>query len=218
MNGPTALRYARTRHADSDFGRIRRQQRVLQAAREEAMTLGIVPKLPSMVGIINSAIVTDIPFADMWALANLGRQIPGGGITSRHVDDSMVIDANNDGSVLVPDRERIRKVVQELFYDPAIKKEAARIEVLNGTTREGAATGLRTALQGQSFTVVAVDTANRTDHRETIIVDRRNKRATTARLASLLGVPARNVRTESATGAAQADVTVTIGSDFKPIS
>jgi LCP family protein required for cell wall assembly len=216
MNGHTALRYARSRHADSDFGRIRRQQKVLQAAREEALQVGIVTKLPSMVGILNSSVVTDIPFGDLWALASLGRQIPSGGITSRYVDDSMIIDANGDGSVLVPDRDKIRRVVQELFYDPVVKKEAARVEVLNGTGRDGLATGLRTALQGQSFNVVSADSADRPDYRETLVVDHRGKKGTAAKLAQLLGVPARNVRTDSAGGVA--DVTVVIGADYRGVS
>lgn len=216
MNGITALRYARSRHADSDFGRIRRQQRVLQSAREEALQLGIIPKLPTMIGIINASIVTDIPFTDLWALANVGRQIQSGQITSRHVDDSMVIDANMDGSVLLPDRDKIRRVVQELFYDPAVRKDAARIEVLNGTSRDGLASGLRATLLTQSFNVVRADGADRTDYRETVIVNR-GKSATAQRLAQLLNVPARNIRSENAPGPGQADVSVILGADHRPI-
>jgi hypothetical protein len=169
-----------------------------------------------MVGIINSSVVTDIPFGDLWALANLGRQIPSGGITSRYVDDSMIIDANGDGSILVPDRDKIRRVVQELFYDPVVKKEAARVEVLNGTRRDGLATSLRTALLGQSFNVVSADTADRPDYRETLVVDHRGKKGTAAKLAQLLGVPARNIRSDNAASAA--DVTVVIGADYRGVS
>jgi LCP family protein required for cell wall assembly len=217
MNGQLALRYARSRHSDSDFGRIRRQQKVLQSAREEALRLGIVTRLPSMVGIINSSVVTDIPFGDLWALANLGRQIPSGAIASRYVDDSMIIDANGDGTVLVPDREKVRRLVQELFYDPVVKKEAARVEVLNGTARDGLATGLRATLQGQAFNVVSADSADRADYKETLIVDHRGKKATAARLAQLLGVPVRNLRSDSG-AASGADVTIVIGADFRGVS
>ena len=46
MDGATALKYARTRHADSDFGRIRRQQQVILAVRQQALRLNLLPRLP----------------------------------------------------------------------------------------------------------------------------------------------------------------------------
>ena len=163
-------------------------------------------KLPSMVGIINSSIVTDIPFGDLWALANLGRQIPSGAITSRFIDDSMIVDANGDGTVLVPERDKIRRLVQELFYDPVVKKEAARIEVLNGTQRDGLASGTRTALTSQGFTVARADSADAADYATTVIVDHAGKSGTIARLAAALGVAPTSVRKEAG-GAGDADVT-----------
>jgi LCP family protein required for cell wall assembly len=217
MNGHLALRYARTRHADSDFGRTQRQRKVLQAAREEALAVGIVPKLPRMFGIVRDAVTTDIPFTTLLALANLARQVPSSAIVSRQVNAEEVIDPNGDGSVLVPNREKIRPIVQELFYDPVVKKEAARVELLNGTARDGLATGLRTTLQGQAFNVVSADSADRPDYKETLILDHRGKKGTATKLAQLLGVPARNLRTDSGAPSG-ADVTVVIGADYRGVS
>lgn len=213
MNGLTALRYARSRHADSDFGRIRRQQRVLQSAREEVLNLGLIPKLPSMFLILKNAVVTDIPWTSLLALADLGRKIPRESIETRQIDDSMIIDVNRDGSILIPDRDKIRFVVQEMFYDPQAKKEAARVELLNGTSRDGLATNTKAMLQGMGINVVKVDTADRTTYRETVIVDHRGKTATVKRLAALFGVAPANARADSA--GSDADVTVILGSDFR---
>jgi hypothetical protein len=167
-----------------------------------------------MVGIINSSVTTDVPFTDLWALANLARQVPSGQIKSRFVDDSMIIDVNGDGTVLLPDRDKIKKVVQELFYDPAVKKEAARVEVLNGTTRSGLAQSTQAALQERGYSIVRYDSAERTDYKETVIVDRGGKaKGTVQKLAQLMGVASKNVRSESAGGGA--DVTIILGADFK---
>jgi LCP family protein required for cell wall assembly len=215
LSGRVALKYARTRHADSDFGRIQRQRKVLQAAREEALAIGIVPKLPSMLGIVRDAVATDIPITTLLALANLARQVPSGAIASRQIDASEVLDPNQDGSVIVPNREKIRPIVQELFYDPVVKKEAARVEVLNGTRRDGLATAARAALQTQGFVVTRADSADSDDYSTTAIVDRSGKSGTVERLAAALGVAPSGVRKES--GGGGADVTVVLGTDFRGV-
>jgi LCP family protein required for cell wall assembly len=216
LSGRLALRYARTRHADSDFGRIQRQRKVLQAAREEALAIGIVPKLPTMLGIVRDAVTTDIPVTTLLALANLARQVPSGAIVSRQINAEEVIDANADGSVLVPNREKIRPIVQEVFYDPVVKKEAARVEVLNGTRRDGLATAAGAALRTQGFTVERVDGAEDDDYTTTLIVDRGGKAGTVARLSAALGVAPSGVRREAA-AAGEADVTVILGADFRAV-
>jgi polyisoprenyl-teichoic acid--peptidoglycan teichoic acid transferase len=215
MSGLTALRYARSRHADSDFGRSARQRKVLQAARDEVLTLNLIPKLPSMFLILKNAVTTDIPWTSMLALADLGRKVPSTAIESRAVDDTMIIDVNRDGSVLVPDREKIRQLVQAMFYDPQAKKEAAKIELLNGTGREGLASNTKTALQAYGIDVARVESADRTNYTQTVILDHRGKPATVKRLAALLGVPAANVRSDNAVG--DVDVTIILGSDFRGV-
>ena len=49
MDGGTALKYARTRHFDSDFGRMARQQQVLFAIRERSLRLSMLARLPTLV-------------------------------------------------------------------------------------------------------------------------------------------------------------------------
>lgn len=214
MSGLTALRYARSRHADSDFGRSMRQRKVLQAARDQVLNLGLIPKLPSMFMIVKNSVTTDIPWTTMLALADLGRRIPSSSIESKAIDDSMIIDVNRDGTVLIPDREKIHAVIQEMFYDPQARKEAARIEVLNGTAREGLATNTGAALKAQGFTVSRIDSADRSTYAQTTIVDHHGKPATVKRLAALLGVGAANVKSDAG-AAGDPDVTVILGSDFR---
>src|SRR5437763_15019205 len=49
MDGETALRYARTRHQDSDFGRIARQQQVIAAVRNAMLNPVNWPRIPAVV-------------------------------------------------------------------------------------------------------------------------------------------------------------------------
>ncbi len=48
MDGPTALKYARSRHAledGGDFNRAKRQQNVLEAVKEKVLSIGFIPKI-----------------------------------------------------------------------------------------------------------------------------------------------------------------------------
>ena len=60
MDGETALQYARTRHQDSDFGRIGRQQQVLGAVRSALMNPVNWPRLPAVALAVQRAVSTDM--------------------------------------------------------------------------------------------------------------------------------------------------------------
>ena len=212
MNGKTALQYARTRHADNDFGRMKRQQQVLTAAYSQALGLGLIPKLPSLVGTLREMIDTDVPIPTMLSLANVARSIDDDAIVSGVIDPSMVTDYYGDGTVLLPKREEIRKVVLQVFFDRRVKEEAARIEVQNGTARDKLATTAGATLQDSGFTVAKVSQAPRNDYKETIILDHRKKSVTAGKLAEFLGVPAKAVRSGPASSD-DVDITVILGAD-----
>src|ERR1051325_5280898 len=58
MDGDTALKYARTRHQDSDFGRIARQQQVLSAVRSAVFSPVNWPRIPAVLAAVNQSIQT----------------------------------------------------------------------------------------------------------------------------------------------------------------
>ncbi|MBC1355898.1 LCP family protein [Listeria welshimeri] len=62
MDGKTLLQYARFRKdAEGDFGRIRRQQQVLEALKEQALDVGDVTKIPDVIGKLQGYSSTNIP-------------------------------------------------------------------------------------------------------------------------------------------------------------
>ncbi|EUJ53473.1 LCP family protein [Listeria fleischmannii] len=62
MDGHTLLQYARFRKdAEGDFGRVRRQQQVLEAVKDQAITATSVFKLPSVLGTVQGYTTTDLP-------------------------------------------------------------------------------------------------------------------------------------------------------------
>ncbi|HEX5828496.1 MAG TPA: LCP family protein [Candidatus Limnocylindrales bacterium] len=65
LNGSEALAYARSRHQDSDYGRMSRQQLVLLALRKQTKVCSLVPDLPKLVKIAKSSMYTNIPLNDL---------------------------------------------------------------------------------------------------------------------------------------------------------
>ena len=58
LNGKELLGYARFRHdEEGDFGRVRRQQQVMQTLKKELVTPSSVIKLPKVAGILGAILI-----------------------------------------------------------------------------------------------------------------------------------------------------------------
>ncbi|MBI4504648.1 MAG: LCP family protein, partial [Chloroflexi bacterium] len=211
MDGRTALRYARTRHADNDFGRNQRQQQVLLALRQEALRLDVLPRLPALFAALRDAFSSDIPAEDTLALAALAWRVETKDIQRRAIDPSLVYPRDDGG--LVPRRSEIGKLVRELFFDGRLRAEAARVEVLNGSGRPGLANTVAQRLEALGVQVVRVDNADRADYGQTTIIDARGKPHTAGVIARALGLPKAPVVRQALDGAA--DVRVILGADSR---
>lgn len=120
MDGATALKYARTRHADTDFNRAERQQQVLLAARNKALNLGfteLLRRLPSLYAEVQQGIRTDLSLEQLARLAKTVGDIPADSIRSEVLDYDYVSSYQTPGgaSVLVMSPERVQPMIQSLF-------------------------------------------------------------------------------------------------------
>lgn len=61
LDGESALRFVRTRHMDSDDGRVMRQQLVLRSILDQLQQPETVAKLPELVETLREAVQTNIP-------------------------------------------------------------------------------------------------------------------------------------------------------------
>lgn len=138
MDGETALKYARSRHASgsegTDFARSRRQQNVIRSAQAEALSLGTLfnpQKLKNLYSNFVSAVETNLSFLEAERLFNIGL-----GFAPENVQ-SLVIDGGEGGGptllvnppdpapygnqwVLVPqagDFSEIQALVQQTLFE-----------------------------------------------------------------------------------------------------
>ncbi len=80
MDGTTALKFVRSRHGDngegSDFARSKRQQLVIQAFRQKALSLQTLfnpQKLSSLINTFGQSVQTDIPSTDFLPIYSLAK-------------------------------------------------------------------------------------------------------------------------------------------------
>lgn len=226
MDGERALQYARTRHSTSDFDRSKRQMQVLLAARDKALQINALAKAPQLLSELKDAVQTDLTPEQILALAPIVAQIRTDNIKTRSIDQTMTyeIRLNTGADVLWPDREKIGALIKELFGTPSVsnvttinplKAEAARIVVLNGTTRDGLAASAARYLKAQGLNVVQIGNAERRDYAQTVIIDLADKPATLEALAKALNVAPNNIKHNLAADDTS-DFRVILGADWSP--
>ncbi len=122
LNGKELLGYARFRADDEgDFGRVRRQQQVIAAMKEEMATVSSIPKLPKLAGALQGYVQTDMPLTDQIKLATQLATSSGGEVErlTLPVKDSYSYgNYPQAGSVLDIDIEQNKQALREFLSQP----------------------------------------------------------------------------------------------------
>jgi len=120
MDGTLALKYARTRHDDSDFERTHRQQDVMLAVRDKVVHLNMLPQLaqqaPMLWSKLQTSVFTDLTLDKMLSLAVYVRDIPPGSIHHATLEGQNVRPIQWQGdTVLTPDRTKLSTLMTDVF-------------------------------------------------------------------------------------------------------
>lgn len=226
MNGTTALKYARSRQTSSDFDRAARQQKVIEALRDKLSESGYLtnPKnLISLLNIVSDHLRTDFTPDEVVALAGLVKEMDFSKTVSKVLsngqDGELVSDSSSGTYVLLPkggEWSIIQRVAHEIFTDPDLKKESAKIEVVNGTSIAGQAGKLADTLTSYNYNVVSIVTGDAT--KKTTIIDYSSGKnpITLSFLEKRLGVKA--ISKGSDNSKVSADISIIIGEDYKGFS
>lgn len=113
FDGLTALRYARTRHQDSDYERIKRQQLVAMAIRDRLISGSSLTRLPALLGALRGSVRTDLTPEEIAMLLCAGPQIPSEGIHTFAIDGAYVTPwtSPGGGAVSLPRTEAIATLI-----------------------------------------------------------------------------------------------------------
>ncbi|HEY2593930.1 MAG TPA: LCP family protein [Chloroflexota bacterium] len=213
MDGDTALKYARTRHQDSDFARAARQQQVVVAVGTAMLNPLNWPRIPAVITAVNSSIKTDLSPLDAIALGAAMLRSPGG-------PDHLVIDTSladvitgQDDAYLLQAKPSLQPTVAQFLGHPAGTPVApVSVEVLNAAGVAGLAARTADRLTQAGYTIASVGDAAKQQPQTTIVAKPGSVTAAN-QIASTLGVPASRITTSPSL--TTADVRVTLGPDTK---
>ncbi len=232
LDGQTALKYARTRATfGGDVDRAGRQQAVVLAVRDRVLSLNMLPSLitkaPALWQTLQDNVRTDMTLEEAMQLALLVQEIPRSSIHTSVIDyDYVYAETTPDGrQVLVPNRDNIRQLRNELFTAPVIPTpeiqnlpalmaaENARVAVFNGTPVFGLAGDTEAFLKSQNINIAAIGNADAATYRTTQIIDYGDHPNTQRFLIQLMGIPPLNVSSGSSPDG-DYDLLIILGSDW----
>lgn len=233
LNGEQALKFARTRAtAGGDVDRAARQQKVVMAVRDKVLRLNMVPRLivqaPELWQSFQDNVDTNLTLEEALQLGLLAQDIPRESIRMEVIDYNYVYNETTPAGqqVLVPDRDAIRVLRDQLFAPPAIptpiienlpqmmREENARIVIHNGTSVFGLAGQTQDYLDDFGLQIVDIGNADSATYATTQILDFGSHPNTTRYLAQLMGVPPLNISYSTRTSETY-DVLVILGNDWR---
>jgi LCP family protein required for cell wall assembly len=192
MDGKLALKYARSRHAagaeGSDFARSRRQQKILEAVKEKAISKYVLFKpqmIGNIIGEVQNHISTNLKIWEIVRLWNMFGDIKNENIINKGLDNGpngLLFDSiSPEGAYILSPRggdfSEIQYLVQNIFSDaPSQDKkqiitESASIEILNGTWVNGLASRVAMDLEKYGFDVLRVDNYKNREMKESAVYD-----------------------------------------------
>jgi LCP family protein required for cell wall assembly len=178
FNSNKALFYARTRASTrGDFDRGERQRLIIIALQEKVLSLDTFSnpfKISSLLETAGNHVKTNLQLGEMLRIYELGGEIGQDKIVSSGLD-SYVTTANRGGaSVVVPIAtgfSEIQRYVRSIFIDGFIKKEAASIDLLNGSGVDSIATLKADELRSYGYTLAMIGNAPSSDYASTRLYD-----------------------------------------------
>ncbi len=221
LDGKTALKYARSRETTSDFDRAARQQKVISAIRAKALKLGFLAnpkKIIDVLATISSNVKTDLAPSEIKSLMDIMKDISSDKTISKVLSDDpsgpLVSDTSSGTFYLKPrsgNFNEIKQIAHEIFTDPNLSQENAKIQVLNGTTQTNLTADLATDLKSYGYQVASQGAAGAI-YKNTVIYDYSGgKKATTLQfLKKRLGAQIISKTSKNA----DVDIAIIIGSDY----
>jgi polyisoprenyl-teichoic acid--peptidoglycan teichoic acid transferase len=224
LNGEKALQLLRFRYdAYGDISRIQRQQMVMRALMEQALSPGIVVKIPNILSVVQTHIDTNLSVKELVALT-------GFAVGTEKSDIEMLMlpgGFNGDSSVKVsywlPDRDKIDQMLAKNFGQTDTENNDGTIQgtdinslsiaIQNSTEDPEAAQAMVDYLRKSGFGNVYVSQEEgREKLTKTRIVAQKGDSESAITLRDAIGMG--EVRTDTS-GAIESDLTIQIGTDWQ---
>ena len=197
MGGERVLQYARTRHDDGDGRRSARQQQVLLALRDQALTLDLLRKAPELISQVGDAVRTDLDRSQVLQLARLATEIDQSRIEQLSLEPALIT-WETDEFYFQGDWAAIGDIMSSFTGQNIVPPMSAlanprydtTISILDGTLIPGLGPRVLEVVQSNGFAdVTTVDLPDAGNYPATRIIVSPSNIATAYLLAGVLGVP-----------------------------
>jgi LCP family protein required for cell wall assembly len=221
MDGELALLYARSRITTNDFDRSRRQRKLLMALWEQGLSVGIIPRLPSLSKAMAGTVQTDIPFDQVIALAYKGLQLKPSHIFSNSIGPWQVENwtTPQGAAVLLPVDEEVQKLFAMFYAPPDMdflqRISETRVQILNGTQRPDAEQLAATTLRWSGFQIARTGLADSSYYTESQVIVYNAEPDVAETAAQLLDLPRSSLQYQ-ADPSKPVDMLILLGADYDP--
>ncbi len=197
MDGATALKYARSRHAlgseGSDFARARRQQLLLEAVKEKLLsrqTLLNPVVLTKLISEFNQDVSTNLSTWEMLRFWDLFKDVNKDQIINKVLSDApdglLVSGKGEAGAYILTPRTgnfaEIRSLVQNIFENASTTPntnikiispitDSSKVFIANGTWITGLAGKTSTVLEKYQFDVIGTGNAVERNYEQSVVYD-----------------------------------------------
>lgn len=212
-----------------DVQRVETQQKFIKAAVSEVLKPSTLLKIGDLIKLGLESVKTDITFSDVLCYLDDVKSFD----TSKLRMETLPGEGQYIGAVsyFVHDSEKTKKLVDEMFINDDIieedpisedsqattasstvekKKSEIKVEVLNGTTRNGLANSVATKLKEEGYNVTKIGNNGNKDSIKTTIINKTNNEYA-KEIKKFLGKGTVKDEYESNS---KVDVTVILGSDY----
>lgn len=165
MDGSRALIYVRERHADSDFGRSRRQQQVTTAIKDKIQQPSVIAQMYPLLDALKDNVHTNMSLNDIKVFGSVVNKI------NNAATHRVSIDATNwqyeatgyDGAYLLMPADgtmtSLHRYIQAEMVDPAVLAENARVQFASSYAQSSGGSSLAgifsSSMRMLSFNVAA---------------------------------------------------------------
>lgn len=231
FDGKRALFYARSRKnvgGRGDFDRTERQREIIVALQKKVLSVGTFSnpfKVVDLLSTFGDRVRTDLNgVEEIKRLHEIGQNIGPDKITSVGLADppNVLVTTGMVGSqsVVMPTAglyqyDEIRSYIRNTIRDPYLKRENARVVVLNGTNTAGLATATSEELKSYGYNVIGVDNAPTSDYVRNQLIDLTGgeMRYTKSYIERRLGLSATENPPEGLPTPEEADFVIILGTD-----
>jgi hypothetical protein len=190
----------------------------------------LIAQAPQMWRTLQGSVETNLKLDEIIALARLATQVDIDDVRFGAIDQRYTVPyVTEDGAqVLILLRDKMRELRDEIFTteEPAaeeegvdassqLEKEAASVEVLNGTLTGGLAADVTERLQQENLNVTHTGNADRQDIEESLIIAHTEKPYTAQYIARFLDLP-QSAIVQGSEPEAEYDISIILGADYRP--